>query len=103
MSETETQYLDYFTSKDGIDKMILRIEIKFDDKDIPKQHKATLDTLKTTLGVINYLYDNLDKEYKANEKLGKQINTLAFSNGMLKRENEKLVREKNRLLKNIKI
>jgi len=99
MSEEAVQYLDYFTSKAGLDKMIYRIEKKFEGKDIPKQHKATLETLKTTLGVINYLYDNLDKEYKLSEKLDKQVSQLAFTKGLLSRENDQLKRVNERLKK----
>lgn len=99
----DPEYLDYFLSKAGIDKMILSIDNKHVGKDMPQTSKDALETLRTTLGVIDYLYSNLEIEYKHNDKLEKQISALAFSNGRLKLEVGKLIIEKDRLLKNVKI
>lgn len=99
----DVKYLDYFVAKAGIDKMILSIEEKHKGKDIPKASKDALETLKTTLEVINYLYKTLDSEYKLNEKVEKQVASLAFTNGMLSREVKKVKRENERLTNNIKL
>ena len=99
----EIEYLDYFTSKAGLDKMVFKIENKFKGKDIPKQTKDALEVLKTTLGVINYLYSNLDKELKESDRLDKEVSKLAFTNGLLNREVEKLKRINERLIKTSKL
>jgi cell division protein FtsB len=103
VKENETSFVDYFTAKNGLNIMQETVLKRFDGKTIPKNSLKALETIKTTLNVIEYLYDTLEKEYNDNKKLESQVNALALTNGILKRDNNKLKRENERLLKNVRL
>lgn len=103
LKENETSFVDYFTAKNGLNIMQQTVLKRFEGKEIPKNSLKALETIKTTLNVIDYLYNNLEKEYNTTKKLESQVNALALTNGILKRDCNKLQRENERLLKNVKI